>query len=353
MLGRIVKILFPVPSTRHPVGGVAVTYEFAIAMADRGHKVTLCHHELYGGDEISSLDEVGWFDFRGDVHHIFVPSGVQNMNDLPSADIFMGYSPALEGTDHIGLPMSFIQGRGIYPAEEEAAAYRAPCPKVCVSKWLTRAGWEEMGVGENEMIHIPLGLRHDQFHLSTPIDERPRRLLFCYNAHPSKGAPLALATLEAVHEARPDVEIVGFGSLAPESPLPDWITYHKSPSKEILAQELYNGVSIFLWTSSVEGFGLPPLEAMTCGAALVTTDNGGSEDYAIKGETALISARRARKPLIRNLVKILDDDGLRQRIATEGSRLGATFTWESSAARMEAFFEDYLRDPAAFGRRRP
>ena len=37
---------------------------------------------------------------------------------------------------------------------------------------------------------------------------------------------------------------------------------------------------------------MPPMEAMACGAALVTYDNGGCRDYARDGETALVAKRR-------------------------------------------------------------
>ena len=91
--------------------------------------------------------------------------------------------------------------------------------------------------------------------------------------------------LRRLHERRPDVEIVGFGARSPDQPLPDWITYHQAPEQSTLVDDLYNGSRIFLCTSTVEGFGLPALEAMACGAALVTTDNGGADDYAVDAVT--------------------------------------------------------------------
>jgi len=37
---------------------------------------------------------------------------------------------------------------------------------------------------------------------------------------------------------------------------------------------------------------MPAMEAMACGAALLTYDNGGCRDYARDGETALVARRR-------------------------------------------------------------
>jgi glycosyltransferase involved in cell wall biosynthesis len=175
-------------------------------------------------------------------------------------------------------------------------------------------------------------------------------VLFCYNAHHNKGAPLALEVLRRLHQRRPEVEIVGFGALEPDHPLPDWITYHRAPDQTTLVDDLYNGSRIFLWTSTVEGFGLPALEAMACGAALVTTDNGGSEDYAFAEETALVSQDHEAGALLHMVERLLDHDDDRIRIASAGRRLAAGFTWDRSADRLEQLLEDYAADPRRYGR---
>ena len=120
----------------------------------------------------------------------------------------------------------------------------------------------------------------------------------------------------------------------------------------MLVEELYNAARIFLWTSEVEGFGLPPLEAMACGAALVTTDNGGSRDYAIPAETALVASYPDTDGLVAAVLRLLDDDAERIRLATAGNALARTFTWERSGEKLEAFLEEYLANPTAHGRPR-
>jgi hypothetical protein len=43
------RLIFVAPSTRHPNGWVAVSYEFATAMAQRGHEVDLYHVNFFDG----------------------------------------------------------------------------------------------------------------------------------------------------------------------------------------------------------------------------------------------------------------------------------------------------------------
>lgn len=342
------KLSFPVPSTRHPVGGVAITYEFATALAHRGHDVTLLHHELFGDDAVASLDELPWFTFDAAVNHQFVEGGVADVSALPDADVFVGHAPAVDENPRLGLPVKVIQGWRMYPEAHEIAAYRTRAPKACVARWLLRIG-TELGVPEHELIHTPIALHHDRFSLREPIEDRRPHVVFCWNSHPMKGGDLAIEVLGRLHEERPDVRLSAFGTWAPPE-IPTWLTYHREPEPDVLVDELYNTASVFLCSSVVEGFGLTNLEAMTCGAALVTTDCGGPEDYAEQEITALVSPTMDADALLAATLRAITDDPLRTAIARAGRDRARGFTWDRSGALMESFFADYLADPGAFGR---
>src|SRR6185295_14141998 len=100
----------------------------------------------------------------------------------------------------------------------------------------------------------------------------------------------------------------------------------------------YNRSRIFLCSSRVEGFGLPSIEAMACGAALVTTSNGGSDDYAIHGETALVCEPDDITGMADHIARLLRDDELRIRLARQGAEyVRRTFDWDVSAEKLETF----------------
>ena len=85
---------------------------------------------------------------------------------------------------------------------------------------------------------------------------------------------------------------------------------------------------------------MPPMEAMACGAALCTYDNGGSRDYAIDGRTALVAARRDVEGLARALARLAEDVELRGRIASEGREWVTTrFDWERASERFESLLQ--------------
>ena len=86
---------------------------------------------------------------------------------------------------------------------------------------------------------------------------------------------------------------------------------------------------------------MPPMEAMACGAALATYDNGGCRDYARDGETALVAPRRDVDALARALERLMEDTPLRERLARAGQAfIRREFDWDRATARLETILGD-------------
>jgi len=87
---------------------------------------------------------------------------------------------------------------------------------------------------------------------------------------------------------------------------------------------------------------MPAMEAMACGAALVTFDNGGCRDYASDGATALVAPRRDVAALARCLERLVSDRALCEQIAVRGREfVTRSFDWDRAAARLEAILGAY------------
>ena len=90
---------------------------------------------------------------------------------------------------------------------------------------------------------------------------------------------------------------------------------------------------------------------MACGCALVTTDNGGSRDYARHDETALVVSPGDGLGLADAAEQLLRDDERRERLAATGARLVRDrFDWDNTAAVLEGHLEAYLADPPRYRR---
>jgi phosphatidylinositol alpha-1,6-mannosyltransferase len=86
---------------------------------------------------------------------------------------------------------------------------------------------------------------------------------------------------------------------------------------------------------------MPAMEAMACGAALVTYDNGGCRDYARDGQTALVARRRDVDDLAARLARLVADPTLRRRIAGAGRDwITRSFEWDAAVDRLERLFRE-------------
>jgi glycosyltransferase involved in cell wall biosynthesis len=69
---------------------------------------------------------------------------------------------------------------------------------------------------------------------------------------------------------------------------------------------------------------------MACGTPVVTTANGGTEDFAIDGETALVVAPGDATAMAEAICRLLGDPKLRDRIASAGRRRASQMSWDAA-----------------------
>ncbi|MCX5824883.1 MAG: glycosyltransferase family 1 protein [Deltaproteobacteria bacterium] len=99
----------------------------------------------------------------------------------------------------------------------------------------------------------------------------------------------------------------------------------------------YNLCAVFVFPSYHEGFGLPVLEAMSCGAAVIGA-NTTSVPEVIGRQDALFDPYDD-EAISKKLAEVLGNDALRAELAAHGLKQAKKFSWEDSARRAIAAFE--------------
>ena len=93
---------------------------------------------------------------------------------------------------------------------------------------------------------------------------------------------------------------------------------------------LYSSCTLFVYPSLYEGFGLPPLEAMACGAPLITSRIPSIME-TVESAACLVDPTNMQE-LAGAMVQLLEDPEAREQLSTLGAQHVRKFTWERTAS---------------------
>ncbi|MGH3429953.1 MAG: glycosyltransferase family 4 protein [Mycobacteriales bacterium] len=346
------RIAFVLPGlARTPIGGFKVVYEYANLLVDRGHQVTVvhpwhCHRPSSLREQIDSWlwvarrrrdprKTVAWqpIDRRVELSVVTCPSESELPQDADALIATAWQTAGWVADATRGADRGFYLIQHFEPWDDEGevrATWKLPLHKIVISRWLEELAIE-MGEG-GRTSWVPNGLDFDCFGVDVPPEDRAPRVGALLN--PYKCPEDVIASLSLARERVPSLTAATYGTAVRRDDLPEWVDYVRLPSPGEL-RRLYNSCSIFLQASRTEGWGLPATEAMACGCALVTYENGGSREYATDGETATVVFEHGAERLADAIVALVDSPARRLDLARHGRERAETFTWQRSAEAFE------------------
>lgn len=206
------------------------------------------------------------------------------------------------------------------------------------------------------IVVAPHGVDHERFRPAPPDDAadlerlahlgvRPPYVAFAGLLEPRKDVPTLVEAFARVASERPDLRLViagrdGWGAAAVrDAAAASGVTTRILrtgwfPGEALPA--LFRQAEAVTYPSLEEGFGLPALEALACGAALVTTTGSAMEE--VVGDAALLVPPASTGLLADALTRVLDDPDCAARLRSRGPEQAAGYTWERSVDRhLEAY----------------
>ncbi len=337
-----------------PTGGAKVAYEYANRLVQDGWEVYIAykymtghHHTFYGKiffyfydklkhfiETITKKQPSGslWFDLDSRIHEVFVPN--IKYRNVPKTDYYIATSVE---TPFFVLDYKVPNSHKFYLIQDYEnwgditdaivkESYRLPLTKFVISQWL----YEKVISEGVECIHLPNGFDFNYFTLYNPIDSRNKyHISILYHPSEKKGCKDSMEALSIVKNRYPSLTVNMFGKTEKPDGLPDWYNYYQLPDKQT-HNKIYNESAIFIGASHIEGWGLTIGESMICGCAVACTDNDGFKEMVKDGYTGLLSPIKSPQHLANNIIKLIENDELRIRIARQGNEFIKGFTWNSS-----------------------
>ncbi len=227
---------------------------------------------------------------------------------------------------------------------------------LAVSETTARAAVVDLGLPAEKVKVVRNGVRAD-FAPSDPSRSRSRVahrfgierdfVLFVGTFEPRKNLGALLDAIASLRDAgRFDGQLVlvggsGWKSAGLESRLADpvWRSTVVRPGyvEPEALPDLYSAARLFVMPSLYEGFGIPVLEAMACGTAVVCSDREPFREVA--GDAARLVSLERPGDLREAIGELWLDSDLRSRLAAKGPERARLFSWRDSAQRLLEIIE--------------
>jgi glycosyltransferase involved in cell wall biosynthesis len=179
----------------------------------------------------------------------------------------------------------------------------------------------------------------------------PPYILAIGTVEPRKGLPDLVAAFDRIAGSIPDVHLriagpAGWGEEALDAAI------RSSPNAARIQRTgwvedrsgLIAGARVLAYPSLYEGFGLPPLEAMSIGVPVVATTAGAIPE--VVGDAAVLVQPRDTAGLAEALRVVLEDATIRDRLIADGARRVQSFSWERAGLKMVDLYRALAQDRA-------
>ncbi|KZL90199.1 glycosyltransferase family 4 protein [Clostridium magnum] len=104
---------------------------------------------------------------------------------------------------------------------------------------------------------------------------------------------------------------------------------------------LYSGAEVFVYPSFYEGFGLPPLEAMSCGVPVVVSNTSSLPE--VVADAGVYCDPNNVKNIAESVISVLGSTSLKKELAKKGIIQSNKFSWDKTAENIISIYKEILK----------
>jgi len=195
--------------------------------------------------------------------------------------------------------------------------------------------WEEAvldTLGHDHRGKVKYGVDLDTFYPDAGPEDDATTILALYRNSPEKGDRQAIQSFQRLHETHLDANYLMFGT-EETADVPEFVEFHEDPSQDAI-RRLYSRADVFVYPSWVEGYGMPPMEAMACRTAVISTDVGAVREYSPEEQVRFVPARETA-PIVSAVEDLLANPDEVEEMKDECYDYIQQFTWEAATDQFE------------------
>lgn len=351
------KINFIMPSNpKIPSGGFKVIYEYAKMLSFDGYEVIITYPFLHSFNGVPPKTGIinqikynlryikdkffrkitcrKWFDLPKEIKEKFIYSledKYVEKSDIVFATAWSTAEEVAKYSENKGRKFYLIQSFEDWggPRERVIETWKQPMKKIVISKHLKQIA-DELGE-KSELIENGLNFKDFYYDRNLKKDINSILMLYHSNEEVKRSREAVNEIIKLKEEKGIDIKFRLFGVNKRPDFLPKWIEYYQKPKVEDL-RKLYNKSEIFVSPSKIEGWALPPAEAMQCKTLVCVTDIPGHEyvEHMVTGYK--IKRLRDLPEVLENL---LNNNELRKKLSENGHKYISQYTWKKSYEKLK------------------
>ena len=207
----------------------------------------------------------------------------------------------------------------------------------------------DFSLNKNAITVVPLGSDFMQTQRNTTPNKKPV-IFYLGQAFPRRHLKETILGFEKTAPKFPNFNLVAVGVDRYNPPIIDELVkqvnsrlgaeriIRKSALTDQELEEHYKSATLFIYVSSVEGMGLPPLEALACGTAPVVADTATTREL-FKDNAFFVPAPFTAKLIAQAMEQGLKNKAKRESIQVNGPNATKQYSWEQHACSMLALFK--------------
>ena len=338
------KINFIIPFKRMS-GGIRVVYIYSNYLVSKGHDVC-CYLPIvsYKGKNqnlafrikaslSNAIKKETWFDcqFPVKIVPLIKEKYIRDADVTIATSWQTSYDVAKLSTSK-GRKFYFVQDYEVFNGEKKLVenSYKIGIPMITISKELAK----RLLCFSNNVSVVNNGLFEDEYINGNKANNRKFTITFMFHEAPHKGSAEALIVINKLLNMHHDIRIQVFGRKLPTD-LPNSFIKLQCPDRKDLIKA-YQESDVYLFTSKIEAWGLPVVEAMANKCAVVGRKIGALDEL-YNGRNAEIAGNE--EEMVAAVDRLYNDRELLLKIQNEGYLSTINLKWEDMCSRFEKILQ--------------